>query len=265
MLDEPSGRREGAILAVVEERKNAERQFFDAVYAKKPARPTALKVFYGIAAGGARYRAAIAADVSGKDVLEYGCGATGHAADLASRGARVVGVDIAPAAIELARERAAATPHLPLRFEVGDAENLPFPDGSFDRVCGSGILHHLDIARAAHEVRRVLRPGGDAFFFEPMAYNPVGALFRVLTPHKHTPDEHPLVRADFDRLEREFGRVDAEFFSAISSAAIPLLALPGGKTMFAATEAVDRALLSIPGVRWLGGFVVLSLSSPRQR
>jgi ubiquinone/menaquinone biosynthesis C-methylase UbiE len=46
---------------------------------------------------------------------------------------------------------------------VGDAEALPLPDDSFDRVSSNGVLHHTpDIGAALREVRRVLKPGGEA-------------------------------------------------------------------------------------------------------
>jgi SAM-dependent methyltransferase len=242
-------------------RKESERAHFDDYYGDGPRKPAILNPlgrFYSLAAGGVRYSAAILDGCAGKDVLEYGCGPGWYSFPLAERGARVTGIDISSTAIARATAQAASRPQLQLRFEVADAEDLPFADASFDRVCGSGILHHLNIAAAARQIRRVLRPGGDAIFIEPVAYNPMGAAFRVLTPKLHTPDEHPLVRGDIDTLRGEFEQVDIEFFSLLAPAAIPALAIESGKYLFHAAEAVDRALLKIPGLRWLGGFAVLS-------
>jgi SAM-dependent methyltransferase len=248
-------------------RKEAERAHFDQYYAKKERKPAlldALSRFYGLAAGGARFKSAILENCAGMDILEYGCGPAHYSFPLAENGARVTGIDISRSAIARAREQAAARPELDLHFDVDDAENMSFADASFDRVCGSGILHHLNIAAAARQIRRVLRPNGDAIFYEPVAYNPAGALFRLVTPHLHTPDEHPLVRADLDTLRSEFDRVEIEFFSLVAPAAIPALIFEPGKYVFKAAEAIDRALLRVPGVRWLGGFAVLFLSRPKQ-
>ena len=71
---------------------------------------------------------------------------------MAAHGARVTGIDISPVAVEQGRSRAAAEQVSDqVTFEVMDAESLQFPDGTFDLVCGSGVLHHLDLTR---EIRR---------------------------------------------------------------------------------------------------------------
>jgi SAM-dependent methyltransferase len=104
-----------------------------------------------------------------KDVLEIGCGIATDGLEFARHGARYVGVDLTPAAIELATERFTLF-GVPGRFELANAEErLPFADGSFDHVYSFGVIHHSPAPeRIVAELRRVLRPGGT---FTVMLYN----------------------------------------------------------------------------------------------
>jgi ubiquinone/menaquinone biosynthesis C-methylase UbiE len=105
----------------------------------------------------------------GKDVLEIGCGIATDGLEFAKHGARYVGVDLTPAAIELARERFQLF-GVPGRFELANAEErLPFPDATFDHVYSFGVIHHSPHPeRIVAEIRRVLRPRGT---FTVMLYN----------------------------------------------------------------------------------------------
>ena len=97
-------------------------------------------------------------------VLEIGCG-TGNLALLAKRlhpDAEVVGLDPDPKALARAR-RKAGRKALSVRLDLGFAQELPYPDASFDRVLSAFMFHHLgpdDKEKALREVRRVLKPGG---------------------------------------------------------------------------------------------------------
>jgi ubiquinone/menaquinone biosynthesis C-methylase UbiE len=101
----------------------------------------------------------------GQDVLEVGCG-TGNLALLVARehpDVRVVGLDPDPKALALARRKADRR-GAALRLDRGFGDALPYPDGSFDRVLSSLMLHHLDPAEKPamlREIVRVLRPGGE--------------------------------------------------------------------------------------------------------
>jgi ubiquinone/menaquinone biosynthesis C-methylase UbiE len=100
----------------------------------------------------------------GHRVLDIGCG-TGTMVTLIKRlhpEVEVVGLDPDPKALARARrkaERASVT----IEFDQGFADDLPYPDASFDRVFSSFMFHHLEQAEkegALREGRRVLKPGG---------------------------------------------------------------------------------------------------------
>jgi SAM-dependent methyltransferase len=98
----------------------------------------------------------------GLDVLEIGVGLGTDFFRFARAGARAVGLDLTEAAVTSTR-RLLELEGLSARVEVGDAESLPFASNSFDVVYSWGVLHHTpNTATALEEVRRVLRPGGEA-------------------------------------------------------------------------------------------------------
>lgn len=138
-------------------------------------------------------------DVRGKTVLEYGCGDGINTLLLARRGAKVKALDISPDLIDVARRRLAAN-HITedVEFVVGSAHDLPLPDDSVDVVFGIAILHHLDLALSAREVRRVLRRGGRAIFQEPVRNSQFVKFLRGLIPYR-SPDVSPFERPLTDK------------------------------------------------------------------
>jgi ubiquinone/menaquinone biosynthesis C-methylase UbiE len=102
------------------------------------------------------------AGAGGLDVLDVGCGQGMDLIGYAQAGARITGIDLTPRHAELARLHLAAF-GLQGAVVVGDAESMPFPDRSFDRVSSNGVLHHTpDMGAALREINRILRPGGEA-------------------------------------------------------------------------------------------------------
>ena len=93
---------------------------------------------------------------AGMRVLDVCTGQGVLAAGAARRGADVCGLDFVEEVVALARHNVPG-----VAFERGDAQALPYPDGSFDAVlCGYGVMHVPEPDRALAEMRRVLRRGG---------------------------------------------------------------------------------------------------------
>ena len=120
------------------------------------------------------------AGARGLKVLEIGCGLGTDGAQFAEAGADYTGVDLTEAAVELARRRFELF-DLPGTFQTADAENLSFPDESFDLVYSHGVLHHTpDTGKAIQEIHRVLKPGGQIALLDFMATDEYLASFRAL-------------------------------------------------------------------------------------
>jgi malonyl-CoA O-methyltransferase len=99
-------------------------------------------------------------DVTGKDVVDVGCGTGRHAVRLAAHGARVVGVDFSDGMLARAREKQRAAD---VHWVVHDINHppLPLPERGFDRVLCALVLDHIDDLRALFaELRRLSREDG---------------------------------------------------------------------------------------------------------
>jgi SAM-dependent methyltransferase len=132
----------------------------------------------------------------GRRALELGCGTGVFLRHVGSTGAQIRGIDVSQDLLERARSHVAEFPNVGL--DCGNAEQLPYQDGSFDAVYGSSVLHHLELEPALKEVARVLRPGGRAVFTEPNLVNPQVALMFHLGLTKRyfgvSPDERAFSR-----------------------------------------------------------------------
>jgi ubiquinone/menaquinone biosynthesis C-methylase UbiE len=143
----------------------------------------------------------------GWKVLDVACG-NGNATLAAARsGTHALGIDYVPELLEGGRARAVAE-GLDVEFRLGDAEDLPVPDSSFDAVLSVfGAMFAPDHQRTASEILRVARPGGTVGL---AAWTPdgfIGQMFRVITSHVPGPPgvASPLLWGTEQHLSELFG------------------------------------------------------------
>ncbi|MFF3665593.1 class I SAM-dependent methyltransferase [Microtetraspora malaysiensis] len=124
----------------------------------------------------------LAGDVTGRRILDAGCGSGPLFAELRDRGALVTGIDASTGMLEQARRRLGADADLRVADLAGP---LPFPDDAFDDVIASLVLHYLeDWGPTLAELRRVLRPGGRLLI---SVHHPFGiTLFQHMAGEKFT-------------------------------------------------------------------------------
>jgi len=145
---------------------------------------------------------------AGQHVLDVAAGNGNATLAAARRFAEVVSTDYVGALLEHGRRRAEAE-RLPVTFEEADAEALPFADASFDVVLSTfGVMFAPDQAQAAHELKRVCRPGGKIGLANWTPRGFIGQLFKTIA-HYAPPApgvKSPALWGDRVHLEALFGR-----------------------------------------------------------
>jgi ubiquinone/menaquinone biosynthesis C-methylase UbiE len=242
-------------------RLGREREFHDRLYQGHSR--DGLAKYYAVArASHSFYHERIVSQAHGKQILEYGCGLGSLAYDLANHGASVTGIDLSAVAIAMATQ-AAEQAQLNIDFCVMNAEDLQFSDNSFDIICGTSILHHLQLEQALAELARTLKPQGQAIFLEPLGHNFLINLYRRLTPQLRTPDEHPLRTADLQLLRHFFQNVEMQFFHLTTLMAVPFGRFGFYPALLGALEKADSWLFRrLPFTRSSAWIVVLVMSHP---
>ena len=149
-----------------------------------------------------------AADVrSGQKVLDVATGSGNTAVSAARRFCEVTGIDYVPELIEYARERAAVE-GMDITFEVGDAEDLPYPDAAFDVVLSTlGVMFTPNQEKAASELLRVCRSGGKLGFANWTPDSFVGNMVRTVGKHFPPPSgiKPPFLWGTEERLRELLG------------------------------------------------------------
>ena len=144
----------------------------------------------------------------GERVLDVASGTGNAAIPAAERGATVVASDLTPRLLEAGRERAEAM-GLKLEWTEGDAEDLPFPDESFDVVMSSiGVMFAPHHQAAADELVRVCRPGGRIALLSWTPEGMLGDLFATMKPFAPPPPpgaQPPPLWGSENHLEELFG------------------------------------------------------------
>lgn len=159
----------------------------------------------------------------GKRTLEIGVGLGTDFINFVRAGADAHGLDLTEEAIALV-ERRLELEGLTAHVRVGDAEDLPFGDSEFDLVYSWGVLHHTpDTEHALTEVRRVLRPGGEARImlysrrswvayglwvrYALLAGRPMQSLADVVGKHMESPGTKAYTHDELERMFAGFSSV----------------------------------------------------------
>ena len=175
------------------------------------------------------------------NVLEIGCGINSISKKIIDKGANVTIIDISEKAIEIAK-REFLRYELNASFFVMDAENLKFNEKTFDLIYGIGILHHLSIENSITEIKKVLKKGGKAVFYEPLGHNLFINIFRNITPNLRSKDEHPLLKEDLILIKNKFPKTRFHYFYLLSLILVPFNKIKILMRLVNLIERVDKSL-----------------------
>lgn len=208
-------------------------------------------------------------NVEGKVILDYCCGRGLQAVPMAKLGAKsVTGIDLSDVSLDRARELAEANGVADLcEFIEMDAENMSFPDNTFDIVHERGSLHHVKLECAYAEIARVLKPDGIAICTEALVHNPLFHLYRKLTPRLRTKweVEHILGKKEIELAKNYFGKVEVRgHFHLASLLASPFRKSKSFSKILSFFEKIDKVILKIPGIKWLAWCTIYTMSEPKK-
>ena len=157
----------------------------------------------------------------GERILDLSTGTGWTSRLVARRGARVVGADIASDLLDVARAKADREA-LPIEYQVGDAESLPFKDGEFDAVVSTcGVMFASRPDAAARELARVVRKGGRIALTTWSPDSNVAQMFsvmkRYMPPPPNAPPPSPFEWGRTERIRELLGNAfDLRFEKGVS-------------------------------------------------
>jgi ubiquinone/menaquinone biosynthesis C-methylase UbiE len=204
-------------------------------------------------------------DLSGRHLVDCGCGPGHTAVMLSRRGARVQAFDIDDDELAKARRLAAAN-GTDIAFTRQRFEEIDYPDGSFDVAFGSCVLHHVDIPVAAAQLGRILKPGGQAVFIENSNRNPLLMFARArivgragIPKYGHDEEEHPLRDDEIEQLRRAFpGQVTLHFPALVLFRLLDFYVFRRRSTLLTGSmRGLDRAFGALPVLRRYGYFQIV--------
>lgn len=151
-------------------------------------------------------------NLNNKKVLEVGCGLGEASVYFAKKGAIVTATDISPKMVEKVQELANFH-NVQVEGIVVSANNLDnLPDDYYDFTYAGNLLHHVDVVKCVSLLKPKLKDGGIAFFWDPIAYNPIINIYRKMATKVRTEDEHPLTLKDIKAIKSVFSKVEIEYF-----------------------------------------------------
>ena len=203
-------------------------------------------------------------------VLDFGCGNGIHSLTPLRFGAReVIGIDLSQKSLDIAKIRAQKQGRADkVQFLLMNAEELEFPDNSFDIVIDGGTFSSLRLDVALKEIARILKPEGTVIGIETLGHNPLTNIKRVWNVARGTRTkwaaDHIFKMRDFILAKKYFENVQARFFHLLILPFLAFRKIPGMPLIIKTAETVDEKLLKIPLLKRYAFKTVFVFSHPKK-
>lgn len=147
-----------------------------------------------------------------KKILDVGCGLGESSIYFAIKGADVTALDLSQGMLNKTKELAKIN-KVKVKTHLATAENFQFINNEeFDVIYIGNCLHHADIKQTMKNVMSHLKSDGLFVSWDPIAYNPVINVYRLIASNVRTPDEHPLKIKDIKDITSNFKKSSTDYF-----------------------------------------------------
>lgn len=151
-------------------------------------------------------------NLTGKTLLDVGCGLGEASVYFAMKGASVTALDLSPGMLE-ATQKLAKRNAVSVQVHQASAEKVLLrADQMFDIIYAGNLLHHVELEETIERLLPHLRDGGVFVSWDPLSYNPAINIYRRIATDVRTADEHPLKLADLRHIQSRFGSVEFKYF-----------------------------------------------------
>jgi SAM-dependent methyltransferase len=151
-------------------------------------------------------------NITGKRLLDVGCGLGEASVYFALLGANVTSSDLSQGMLD-ATKRLAAANGVTVTQHLASAEDMQLSlNEKFDVIYAGNLLHHVNIEETISKIKSHIAVDGVFVSWDPLAYNPAINIYRRIATAVRTPDEHPLTLSDIKLFRKYFGVVETRYF-----------------------------------------------------
>lgn len=151
-------------------------------------------------------------DVSGKKILDLGCGLGEVSIFFALKGATVTAVDLSQPMLDVVQNIAKRYQVQVQTLHASVEELGQLKKNSFDIIYVGNLFHHVDISKTLRHVIRILKITGTLVCWEPVHYNPIINIYRAIAKKVRSRDERPFRMRDIELFKQQFESVQVQWF-----------------------------------------------------